>query len=37
MDADAIVIGAGIVGSACAHALTGAGLDVLVVKLASPP
>ena len=31
MDADAIVIGAGIVGAACAHALTGAGLDVLVL------
>lgn len=30
-DADAIVIGAGIVGAACAHALAEAGLDVLVL------
>jgi len=30
-DADAIVIGAGIVGAACAHALACAGLDVLVL------
>ncbi len=31
MDADAIVIGAGIVGAACAHALAQAGLRVLVL------
>src|SRR4029079_11017130 len=29
--ADVVVIGAGIVGAACAHALTGAGLRVAVV------
>jgi glycine/D-amino acid oxidase-like deaminating enzyme len=31
MDADIIVVGAGIVGAACAHALALAGLDVLVL------
>ena len=31
LDADVIVIGAGIVGSACAHELARAGLDVLVL------
>ena len=31
MDADVIVIGAGIVGAACAHALANAGLQVLVL------
>ncbi|KQP18161.1 FAD-binding oxidoreductase [Pseudorhodoferax sp. Leaf267] len=31
MDADVLVIGAGIVGAACAHALAQAGLDVLVL------
>lgn len=31
MDADCIVVGAGIVGAACAHALASAGLDVLVL------
>ena len=31
MDADVIVIGAGIVGAACAHELAHAGLDVLVL------
>ena len=34
MDADAIVIGAGIVGAACAHALAQHGLQVLVIDAA---
>jgi glycine/D-amino acid oxidase-like deaminating enzyme len=31
MDADVIVVGGGIVGAACAHALAGRGVDVLVL------
>ncbi|KQP06249.1 FAD-binding oxidoreductase [Pseudorhodoferax sp. Leaf265] len=36
MDADCIVIGAGIVGAACAQALAAAGLDVLVLDDGQP-
>ncbi|KQP36996.1 FAD-binding oxidoreductase [Pseudorhodoferax sp. Leaf274] len=36
MDADCIVIGAGIVGAACARALCAAGLDVLVLDDGQP-
>ncbi|WP_326540916.1 NAD(P)/FAD-dependent oxidoreductase [Pseudorhodoferax sp.] len=36
MDADCIVIGAGIVGAACARALAAAGLDVLVLDNGQP-
>ncbi len=32
MDTDVVVIGAGLAGLACAGALTGAGLDVLVLE-----
>ncbi len=35
-DADIIVIGAGIVGAACAHALARRGLDVLVLDARLP-